>query len=384
MVLFAAFSMIFAASATTVTGVRIGDHAKSTRFVVDLDQSVEFHLFMLADPYRVVVDLPSMDWKVSPGDKQKAAGLIKAYRHGMFQPGTSRLVLDVSSPVAVQKSFILNPTGPTSYRLVIDLVKTDRENFMANLGKPIIKPVEYSQPVPIKRAGKRIIVVDPGHGGVDPGTISAKGYTEKSVTLRAGHELKKKLEKTGRYTVILTRDQDFFIPLRERVRISRRAEADLFVSLHADSIENPKIRGATIYTLAEKSSDYEAEALAAKENKSDIIAGVDLEGESPLLTEILIDLAQRETKNYSAEFANLLVPEMGREVKMRVNSHRFAGFRVLKAPDVPSVLVEMGYLSNRNDADMLKSRKGLEKIAKAITKAVDRYFAKHDAQLASP
>ncbi|TDI58981.1 MAG: N-acetylmuramoyl-L-alanine amidase [Alphaproteobacteria bacterium] len=382
--LISAASSASAASATTVTGVRIGDHAKSTRFVLDMEKSVDFHLFMLADPYRVVVDLPSMDWNISPGDKQKAAGLIQAYRYGIFQPGTSRLVLDVNGPVAVQKSFILEPTGPASYRLVIDLVKTNRKYFMANLGKPVVKPIEYSQPVPIRRAGKKIIVIDPGHGGVDPGTISSKGYNEKSVTLKAGKELKKRLEKTGRYTVVLTRDKDFFIPLRERVRISRRADADLFISLHADSIENSKIRGATIYTLAEKSSDKEAAALAAKENKSDIIAGVDLEGESPLLTKILIDLMQRETMNYSAEFANLLIPEMGKQVKMRVNSHRFAGFRVLKAPDVPSVLVEMGYLSNRHDADMLVSKKGVEKIATSITKAVDRYFARHDALLASP
>ena len=367
-----------------VTGVRIGDHASSTRFVLDLDANVDFHLFTLANPHRVVVDLPALKWGIPSGDKSKAAGLIKAYRFGMFQPGTSRLVLDSSGPVSVKKSFILKPSGPFGYRLVIDLVKTNEADFKANLGKPIVKPVEYSATVPVRKPGKRVIVVDPGHGGVDSGTVSARGHYEKTVTLRAGLALKKKLEATGRYSVVMTRNKDFFIPLRQRVNISRKAEGDLFISLHADSIKDRRIRGATVYTLAEKSSDREAAALAAKENKSDIIAGVDLEGESPLLTKILIDLMQRETMNYSAEFANLLVPEMGKRMKMRVNSHRFAGFRVLKAPDIPSVLVEMGYLSNRNDTDILLSKKGINKIAIAITEAVDRYFARHDAQLASP
>jgi N-acetylmuramoyl-L-alanine amidase len=374
-----------AASEPSATGIRIGDHANSTRFVLDLDAKVDFHLFTLASPHRVVVDLPALKWGIPAGDKSKATGLIKAYRFGMFQPGTSRLVLDAAGPVSVKKSFILKPSGPFGYRLVIDLVKTNEADFMANLGKPIAKPIEYTASVPVRKPGnKKVIVIDPGHGGVDSGTVSARGHYEKTVTLRAGHALRKKLEATGRYSVVMTRNKDFFIPLRQRVNISRKAEGDLFISLHADSIKDRKIRGATVYTLAEKSSDREAAALAAKENKSDIIAGVDLDGESPLLTKILIDLMQRETMNYSAEFANLLVPEMDKRVKIRVNPHRFAGFRVLKAPDIPSVLVEMGYLSNRNDTDMLVSKKGVDKIVTAIAKAVDRYFTRHDAQLASP
>ena len=382
--LFLGFSAPSTSRDAVANGVRIGDHAKSTRFVLDLDAKVEFHIFALANPHRIVVDLPAMKWDISSSDKTKTAGLIKAYRFGMFQPGTSRLVLDTTGPVRVKKSFILRPSGPFGYRLVIDLERTDQASYLANLGKPVAKPVPFEVAIPERKSGKKIIVVDPGHGGVDPGTISARGYNEKTVTLKAGFALKKKLEATGRYTVVMTRNKDFIIPLRQRVNISRQSGADLFISLHADAIDNKSIRGATVYTLAERSSDKEAAALAAKENKSDILAGVDLEGESELLTKILIDLMQRETMNYSAEFANLLVPELGKQVKMRANSHRFAGFRVLKAPDVPSVLVEMGYLSNRSDADMLVSKRGIEKIAVAITKAVDRYFTRHDAQLASP
>lgn len=369
----------------SVTSVRIGDHAQSTRFVMDLDAHVDFHVFALADPYRIVLDLPELSWKISSAKKVAGKGLVKDYRFGMFQPGTSRLVLDLSKPVRVKKSFILKPNGPYGHRLVIDLEATDRATFMANLGKTSVKPVQYEQPKAVQRKyGRKTIIVDPGHGGVDPGTISARGHQEKAVTLRAGKALKKKLEATGRYNVVLTRDKDFFIPLRERVNISRRNGGDLFISLHADSIKDRRIRGATIYTLSETSSDKEAAALAAKENKADIIAGVDLQGQTNDVTQILIDLSQRETMNYSAEFANMLVPEMAKQVKIRKNPHRFAGFRVLKGPDVPAVLVEMGYLSNRQDTDLLISKKGVDRIAIAITKAVDRYFKDREAQLASP
>ena len=228
------------------------------------------------------------------------------------------------------------------------------------------------------------MIIDAGHGGVDPGTISADGKYEKHVTLRAAEALKRELEATGRYRVVLTRDRDIFIPLGRRVEIGRQAGGDLFVSLHADSIKNRGIRGATVYTLSETSSDKEAAALARKENKADVIAGVDLEGESPELTQILIDLMQRETMNYSAEFANILIPEMSREVMMRTNSHRFAGFRVLKAPDIPSVLIELGYLSNSEDTRFLTSDQGIKRLTRSIAKAIDRFFEERDRRLASP
>ena len=280
---------------------------------------------------------------------------------------------------------MLPPQGPHKWRFVIDLEPTDRATFLADKKSP---PAPSAAPVTVPVTpsgdGRYVVVVDAGHGGVDPGTISAGGPYEKTVTLRAAKALKKELEATGRYRVVLTRDRDIFIPLRTRVAMGRQAAGDLFISLHADSIGNRKIRGATVYTLSETSSDKEADALARKENKADVIAGVDLEGESAELTQILIDLMQRETMNYSAEFANILIPEMGASIVMRTNSHRFAGFRVLKAPDVPSVLVEMGYLSNAEDTKFLMSKRGINLIAKAITKAVDRYFKARDARLASP
>ncbi|MFN3233360.1 MAG: N-acetylmuramoyl-L-alanine amidase [Alphaproteobacteria bacterium] len=377
-----------ASAAAGVTGVRIGEHPGSTRFVLDLTDDVEFQVFALPDPYRIVVDLPEMKWDIPQGVDGR--GLVAKYRFGLFTPGTSRLVLDLTEPAIARRSFLLRPQGPFGYRLVLDLQATTRAAFveMAKGTAPKATPPPSPADVvsaPIRRAdGKRVIVVDAGHGGVDPGTISKDGTYEKTVTLRAAKTLKRHLDNTGRFHVVLTRSRDIFIPLRERVEIGRRAGADLFISLHADAIHKRHIRGATVYTLSETASDKEAAALARKENQADVIAGVDLDGESELLKEILIDLMQRETMNYSADFAGVLIPKMRQSVLMRTNSHRFAGFRVLKAPDVPSVLVEMGYLSNAEDARFLRSQAGIEKIARAISTAVGVYFDQRDAFLTSP
>ncbi|MGE0668651.1 MAG: N-acetylmuramoyl-L-alanine amidase [Sphingomonadales bacterium] len=376
----------------SVTGVRIGTHPDSTRFVLDLSENIQVNVFTLADPYRVVIDMPALDWKVGDGGQGEAGetdGLVERYRFGMFQQGNARLVLDLRKPAAVRQAFVLPPQGAFGYRFVIDLEASDRTSFMKTVQTappaPAPAPPAAIQSAPRKRDdSRRTIAIDAGHGGVDPGTISADGTYEKQVTLAVALELKRQLEASGRYNVIATRQNDIFIPLGERVEIGRRGKADLFISLHADSIANKSIRGGTVYTLSETASDKEAAALAAKENKADIIAGVDLGAQSPEVTNILIDLMQRETMNYSVEFAALLIPSMEESVQMRTNSHRFAGFRVLKAPDVPSVLVEMGYLSNAQDTRYLKSENGRREIAKAIAASVDAYFQRHDARLSSP
>lgn len=224
------------------------------------------------------------------------------------------------------------------------------------------------------RDGVPVIVIDPGHGGVDPGAIGVSGIYEKHITLAMARELKTALEKNGRYRVQLTRDRDVFIRLRERVAIARQQGADLFISLHADAVQNPQIRGLSVYTLSQNASDSEAQTLAEKENKADLIAGVDLTHESPDVAGILIDLAQRETMNRSAGFATELVDEVGQEMDLLGNTHRFAGFAVLKAPDVPAVLVEMGYLSNEYEEKQLRQPQYRARLAKALAKAVERYF----------
>jgi N-acetylmuramoyl-L-alanine amidase len=221
---------------------------------------------------------------------------------------------------------------------------------------------------------KPIIVIDPGHGGDDPGAIGASGLKEKDVTLMSAQELKASLEATGFYTVYLTRSDDRFIILRERTKIAQTRDADLFISLHADAAISPRAFGASVYTLSEKSSDKEAEMLANKENKADIIHGVDLSNTSDEVSSILIDLVQRETMNQSAAYANLLVKNLKDQVKLKKDTHRFAGFMVLKAPDTPAVLLELGFLSNPKEEWLLKQRSYRAKIIRGITKATNSYF----------
>jgi N-acetylmuramoyl-L-alanine amidase len=221
---------------------------------------------------------------------------------------------------------------------------------------------------------KPLVMIDPGHGGVDPGAIGISGIFEKRVTLSMALQVQKAILATGRQRVRLTRSRDRFIPLRRRVAIARAAGADLFLSIHADSIANRKVRGGGIYTLSENASDKESAALAAKENRADLIAGLNLKGHDDEVTSILIELTQRETMNYSAQFAAALVPELRQLIHMRRKPHRFARFVVLKAPDVPSVLIETGYLSNRRDEKMLTSPRSRAAIARAIARAVDGYF----------
>lgn len=370
-----------AAGTIAVSGVRLGGNAQSTRLVLDLAAAPTHSNFNLADPYRIVFDFSEFDWQVPAERMPPATGLIKSLRAGLFRPGTYRLVLDLGAPAEVSRTMVLPPQAGFGWRFVADLAPTSREAFMARVvpGNEGVKQAKAAEPAVTDRqrrsAGpKPVIVLDPGHGGVDPGAIGVGGVYEKHITLAMARQLKAHLEKTGRYQVVLTRDRDIFIPLRERVAIARRAKGDLFVSLHADSHPNQNTRGLSIYTLSEKSSDREAASLAEKENKADIIAGMDFSEESPEVTGILIDLAQRESMNLSAQFASLAVGELDRKVQTLDNTHRFAGFAVLKAPDIPSVLLEMGYLSNPTEVRLLQQAGYRDKMADSMSHAIDRYF----------
>jgi N-acetylmuramoyl-L-alanine amidase len=233
---------------------------------------------------------------------------------------------------------------------------------------PTLRPGAAAGPLPL-------IYLDPGHGGVDPGTIGGDGVYEKTITLAMAKELQRQLLATGRYRVKMTRQGDQYVPLRLRFEMARRDHADMFISLHADSDPGSLSRGATVYTLSETASDAEAAALAAKENKADLIDGVDLSQQGTAVTSILIDLAQRETKNRSAAFAELLVHDMSGVTRLQRNSHRYAGFAVLKAPDIPSVLIELGYLSDTQDEALLISPLHRTKLAGAMLRAIDGYYA---------
>lgn len=481
----------------SINGIRIHDHKSYTRFVIDLDLQPNYRIFLLRDPYRVVVDLPEVNWSVS--SPQGGSRLIRELRYGLHRTGNSRLVLDVLVPVKIAKAFTLPPQrgGHQAHRLILDLQQTTHTAFMRQLGRPIAaaglapgeggsagtrpqpdaqvaasapasarpaqsrqndhasrrplpapppaKPVRQiaaaqersritaphpltppragggqgygapslpqqasayesyaaqgsrpgglsrpgpqvaalpgtslplAKPVPGNRRNSRpLVMLDPGHGGIDPGAIGRRGTKEKDVTLRMARELRSLLESTGRYRVKLTRDSDEFIALRERVHRGRAAGADLFISLHADSIKSGNLRGLSVYTLSETASDKEAEMLAQKENKADLIADVDLSGNDKETTSILIDLAQRETMNYSLEFADFVVKEVRGKARLLNTPKRSAGFAVLKAPDVPSVLIEIGFLSSPAEERLLNQRGHRKKIAQGILEAIDDFFS---------
>ena len=385
----------------TVSAVRIGAHPDKTRFVMEMSERPRYRVFTLPDPFRVVIDLPEFQWvpgqgapgqgapgRVEPGQVGPGlrGGLISAMRFGLFAPGTSRVVLDVSGPVRVKSVFLIAPAAGYPYRFVVDVVPVSREDFFAAArGRAIVSdpPLAATQsalaaPPKPKTDQRPTIVIDPGHGGIDPGARSITGVDEKKIALIYARELKRQLEASGHYRVHLTREKDIFIRLRNRVAIAERMGGDLFISLHANNHESPKIRGVSIYSLSEKASDAQAAALAAEENKADIIAGIDLSDQTEVVSKILIDLAQRETMNLSKQFANTLVGEVGKVTKLLGNTHRSAGFVVLKSATVPSVLIEIGYLSNRAEERLLRSKKHRVRVTRAIIEAIEAYFARQD------
>ncbi len=368
-----------ALSATDVSAVRIGLHKDKTRFVIELSEKPVYNIFYLPNPYRIVIDMQELNWKASQTGSRKK-GVIDNYRYGLFRKGTSRLVLDLNAPVKIIRQEILPPSEGKPYRFFIDVMKTSDKTFQAFVKatrktKLAVVPTPVQKLPQFKKSKKLIIVVDAGHGGIDPGATGRSGAYEKNLTLQVAKKVRAQLNKNPKYKTVMTRDDDTFLSLRERVGVARKYNADLFISIHADSIGRSDIRGSTVYTLSENASDDEAAALAKANNKSDVIAGVDLEAQDDTVQGILIDLAQRETMNFSVKFAKLLIPEIARSgMKVGGKSHRFAGFRVLKAPDVPSVLVELGYLSNSHDERILKSAKGQTKLAVSITKAIEKYF----------
>jgi len=365
------------------TDVRLGGDDAQIRFVVDLSEKVDLAVFTLADPYRVVIDLPRVTFKLPAQAGEHGHGLVKAFRYGLIMQGGSRIVLDTKGPVRVDKAFALPAAEGQPARLVLNLSAIDRASFLrnitmqdrslhANAGKHRI-----SSPPEVDGDVRPLIVVDPGHGGIDSGTKSGSGQDEKDVVLAFGLMLRDKLVRTGKYRVAMTRRDDTFIPLDERVRFARARKASLFISIHADSIPRSEgqAEGASIYTLSEKASDAEAARLAEVENKSDVIAGVDLSAEPNDVANILIDLAQRETKAFSLQFARNLVSELRPTTRLHMRPLKSAGFIVLKAPDVPSVLMELGYMSTKDDLVHLMSTEWRSRTADSLVHAVDTFFA---------
>ncbi len=414
------------AGGAEVLGLRFGHHGDKIRVVLDLSQRVSGHnVFTLSSPDRIVIDLPRVArWHgpITASVPAAQGGPISAYRSGRFDADTVRIVLDSQQALIPGAVFSMLPQDGKQYRLVIDLTPESGDLMRASpvppasdaqvaeapvapIGEtaaqtaqsaprpepsprtdaietplallPVPAPKPSAPAVRAPRPATRLIVLDAGHGGVDPGAIAIDGQYEKTIALNMARRLRDVLNESGRYRVVMTRDSDVYIPLRERVAIARRAGADLFISLHADSINRAQVRGASVYTLSETASDKEAERLAARENRSDIIAGVDLAVQQDEVAGILLDLAMRDTKNQSKRLANMLVASFGdHDIDLLRNPHRYAGFAVLKAPDVPSVLVELGYLSNRTEAKLLRRSGHQSRLAEALAGGIDAYFAR--------
>ncbi|MBA2588645.1 MAG: N-acetylmuramoyl-L-alanine amidase [Alphaproteobacteria bacterium] len=378
-----------------VMSARIGEHDDRTRLVIELSDPVNLRAFALASPDRVVIDMPEVSWRLGAPPRPSGMGPVKSYRYGQFRAGNSRMVIDLNSPVTVSDSLVLPPSAGFGYRVVIDLFPTTRPKFDAQAGWPadlkkresdaekLAALIAAQQAPPARAAGRRVIVLDPGHGGLDAGTVGVNGLMEKDLALAEGLKLARELRQRG-YTVFMTRENDTFIPLRQRVAIARADKADLFIALHADSNPDPETTGTSIYTLNDGRSDREASALARRENQSDVIAGVDLSGDNNPVAPILINLAQRDTRNKSSEFATNALKNLGQVTDLLARSpHRSASLAVLVAPDVPAVLIELGYLSNRGDAGQMNTDSWRTKVARAIADAVDSQFAPpSDVQMA--
>ena len=387
-----------AMAAVNIKGMRLGNQPDGARIVFDATGKPNYHVFLLDSPKRVVVDLT--DVNIDKLMTRVSNQVVSGARVGTLSGNDKRVVIDLSKPAVVKKTFVMAPQEGMGWRLIVDLVMTSDSNFKAQLGdkytqtnstkkpeeeiKPIPAPT-YLEPAPAptnsKLRRKRVVVLDPGHGGKDPGAIGSYSKTyEKNITLAMGKELKQILQNKG-YVVYLTRENDIFIPLRQRIKIAQNHKADLFMSIHADSARNHSATGLSVYTLSDTASDQEAAALAERENKADIIGGIDLGGNTKEVNDILISLSQTDTRNKSSKYATYLVQEMSKSVKLVRNTHRFAGFAVLKAPDVPAVLLEMGYLSNRTEEANLRTPAYRKKLGEAAARAIDRYFT--DPEIAS-
>jgi N-acetylmuramoyl-L-alanine amidase len=334
-----------------------------------------YKIFTLPSPDRLVIDIPDKHPPLSLQlPKDYAGGMLLAIRSGRFDPETNRYVFEMKQKFSLTRHRYDAREG--ALRISIEPLGGSK---VATSSRPAAPAAQGKPAVATKKKGKAVVVIDPGHGGQDSGAIGPRGTQEKDVVLEYARALQKKLIKSGKYKVVLTREADKFIPLRERVAIARRAGGDIFISLHADSAPNDEARGLSVYTVSEKASDKEAEALAARENKADVIAGMDLSGEREDVAGILISLAQRETKNNSASLADMLVSALNDKVRLLQNTHRFAGFAVLKAPDIPSVLVEIGFLSHPDEEKLLRTRAYREKVVAGLAEGIEEYFRRQEA-----
>lgn len=368
----------------SLTGDRTATMAR-----VEIDASAKVRVFTLPNPYRVIVELTGTRIQAPSNPKSTGHGLVQQYHSGLFEAGKSRIVMETLGPVkATQFPFADSGSGAKILEVALTPIPVTEFGKGTGSAPPVTaQPDVTGLPGGAAKAPgtKPVVVIDPGHGGIDPGAVGDKNMLEKSIVMAVGAKLEKVLKNRKRYTVHLTRRKDVFVSLDQRLKFSHDKQADLFVSLHADSIEQSswatKISGATVYTLSEKASDEQARLMAEKENASDLLAGLPTTTtENDEVRSILIDLMKRETATFSTEFARSVRSNLKKSVKLSRRPMRSAAFKVLKQTNTPSVLVELGYISNPTDAKRLSSPEWQLKVASSIANAVDSYFSKRTAR----
>ncbi|WP_112664058.1 N-acetylmuramoyl-L-alanine amidase [Microvirga flavescens] len=365
-------------SPAVAADIILESEASKTRFKVVLSKPVTVSAFVMERPDRVIVDLPEVAFHVPAEAGRRKAGAVASFRYGLFAPGQSRVVIDLAQTAVVSATEV-SQRDDGSHLLTIELTRVEREEYRraaaANAAATAAKASISEPELASNQDARPLIVIDPGHGGIDPGAASLIGTYEKDLVLAFAQLLKKRLDDGGRYRVVLTRDNDVFISLSDRVKFAQKRKADLFISIHADSLSGGQdVRGLTVYTRAERASDADSARLADRENKADAIAGVDAKEESNDVSDILQELTLRETRVFSHGFATNLVSSLESVARLNKNSRREAGFWVLRAHDVPSVLLELGYLSSKQDYDLLISDEWRAKATASIAAAVDRFF----------
>lgn len=364
--------------------VRVSGDDNASRIIVDFDRAVEGRPQLLEHPWRLVLDFNRIGFGFDPKPDQWT-GLVSDLRWGDMSDINSRIIFEMEKPFRIDSITNVENAETKTHRIIIDLALTDANTFREALidrmrTSAVVNRDAKSSRLGVsglapQRSGEFRVVIDPGHGGIDNGAIGRQKTIEKGITLAFAKQLKAELETRPGLDVILTRDDDVFIPLNDRVQFARQNNADLFISIHADSVREKHVRGATVYTISEKASDSVAARIAETENKSDAIAGLTFEDAPEDVSDILIDLARRETLGFSVQFARLAVDSIREDVRMIKNPHRHAGFKVLRAPDVPSVLVELGFLSNLEDEKLLTQSDWRAKVARRISNSIAQFAA---------